>query len=98
ETQLYAFDRLHEQLAEAEEQRRALADALRIAHRRYARGYGSFLDELLAQRNLYAVQLQLIQLRADRLNTELSVIKALGGGWSVQELGNVQGMREARRP
>jgi NodT family efflux transporter outer membrane factor (OMF) lipoprotein len=98
ETQLYAFDRLHEQLVQAEEQRRALANALRIAHRRYERGYGSFLDELLAQRNLYAVQLQLIQLRADRLNTELSVIKALGGGWSVQDLDNIQGMREARKP
>jgi outer membrane protein TolC len=71
---------------------------LRIAHRRYERGYGSFLDELLAQRNLYAVELQLIQLRADRLNAELSVIKALGGGWSVRDIENTQGMRNARQP
>jgi outer membrane protein TolC len=98
ETQLYAFDRLHEQLVEAEQQRRALVEALRIAHRRYERGYGSFLDELLAQRNLYAVELQLIQLRADRLNAELSVIKALGGGWSVRDIENTQGMRKTGQP
>ena len=84
ETQLYAYDRLHEQTLQAVEQRRATAESLRVSHRRFEQGYGSFLDELLAQRNLFTVDLQLIQLRADRLNTELAVIKALGGGWKTE--------------
>jgi outer membrane protein, multidrug efflux system len=81
ELQLTAFAKQHEQLMELEAQRRALEKALVTAGRRYREGYASYLDELLAQRNLFNVQQNELQLRADLLTTEIGVYRALGGGW-----------------
>ncbi|WP_217808662.1 efflux transporter outer membrane subunit [Derxia lacustris] len=81
ELQLGARARLDAQLAEVEARRAATADALRIATRRHAEGYASYLDELLAQRSLFAVEQQWLQLRADRLATDVALYRALGGGW-----------------
>jgi outer membrane protein, multidrug efflux system len=59
----------------------AVESALRIAGRRYREGYASYLDELLAQRNLFSVEQQVLQLRTDLLQTEVGLYRALGGGW-----------------
>jgi outer membrane protein, multidrug efflux system len=57
--------------------------ALTAAGKRYREGYASYLDELFAQRNLFAVQRSELQLRAELLATEIGAYKALGGGWSI---------------
>jgi outer membrane protein TolC len=48
-----------------------LQQSLRFAHDRYEAGYASYLEELDAQRNLYAAE----------LDNRVQLYKALGGGW-----------------
>jgi len=81
ETQLTAVSSVAAQLSEAERQSTALEEAFRIAGRRYAEGYSSYLDQLLAERGLYTAQETILQLRADALVAEISLYRALGGGW-----------------
>ncbi|WP_363799768.1 efflux transporter outer membrane subunit [Lysobacter firmicutimachus] len=81
EDALAAIARLREQGEQAEQQRQALAEALRIAHNRYNEGYASYLEELDAQRNLFNAELTVLQLRGEALAAEVNLYKALGGGW-----------------
>jgi multidrug efflux system outer membrane protein len=84
EDQLVGIDRLQQQSVQVEAQRQALADALRIATNRYREGYASYLDQLDAQRNLFSAQQTALQLRADLLNAEVGLYRALGGGWKAE--------------
>jgi outer membrane protein, multidrug efflux system len=86
EAQLTAFARLQEQAVLAEAQRVAVAESLRIAGNRYREGYSSYLEELLAQRNLFTVEQSLLQQRSELLSTAVSVYRALGGGWESPRL------------
>ena len=81
EAQLATYAKVKEQITQAQAQRVAVAEALRIDHSRYREGYVSYLEELLAQRNLFAVEQAMLQLRAELLISEVSVYRALGGGW-----------------
>ena len=82
EDALAAMDRIAEQERDATAQREALAEAYRLSANRYRSGYSPFLDQLEAQRGLLAVDLQLVQIRADRLNAAVSLYQALGGAWT----------------
>jgi outer membrane protein TolC len=82
EDQLAALVYLEEQGRQAEEQRVAVAEALRIARNRYREGYASYLDELDAQRNLFSAEQTVAQLRADVLTAHVNLYRALGGGWA----------------
>jgi len=69
-----------------------------LAQQRYDAGVESYLTVLDAQRELYDAQNQQIQDRLAQLNSEITLYKALGGGWleampqpdiaSQQEAGN----------
>jgi multidrug efflux system outer membrane protein len=66
-------------------QERALSSAQRatvLAQRRYDAGYVSYLEVIDAQRTALSNQRASVQLTAQRLNTSIALIKALGGGWS----------------
>jgi multidrug efflux system outer membrane protein len=66
-------------------QERALSSAHRatvLAQRRYDAGYVSYLEVIDAQRTALSNQRASVQLTAQRLNTSIALIKALGGGWS----------------
>jgi multidrug efflux system outer membrane protein len=78
---LSGVQRLGEQLAEAQLRRQAAAEVLRIAHNRYANGYASYLEELDAQRNSFAAELAVLQLRASLLGAQIDLYRALGGAW-----------------
>jgi len=52
----------------------------RLASRRYQNGVAQFLEVLDAERNLFAAQQTLIQLRGAQLNSLVSLYAALGGG------------------
>lgn len=67
-------------------QRDALAAALRNASNRYRAGYSSYLDQLDTQRNLLTSELSLVQARADRLNSYVTLYQAFGGGWSPDQV------------
>lgn len=82
EDALAAVDRLDAQLALATDQRGTLADALRLATNRYREGYSPYLEQLDAQRQLLAADLNLAQIRADTLSARVQLYQALGGGWN----------------
>ncbi|WP_084691268.1 efflux transporter outer membrane subunit [Sphingomonas sp. SRS2] len=81
EDNLAAVDRLAAQRERLEAQRRAVAETMRHAVNRYRAGYGTYLEQLDAQRNLLNVDLGLVQLRADQLNALIALYQAMGGGW-----------------
>jgi NodT family efflux transporter outer membrane factor (OMF) lipoprotein len=81
EDNLIARQKLAEQTAHIEQQRAAVAEALRHASNRYRAGYSPFLEQLDAQRQLFETELALIQSRADQLTTTVALYQAMGGGW-----------------
>lgn len=60
---------------------KANQESLRIASLRYDAGYATHLDQLDAQRQLFASQLAQIDARQRRLSATVTLYKALGGGW-----------------
>ncbi|AMO24295.1 multidrug efflux RND transporter outer membrane channel subunit OprM [Ramlibacter solisilvae] len=65
-------------------QRAVEAEAVRfkLSELRYNSGVASYLDLLDAQRALYTARLLLVQTRAQQLQSQLLLYKALGGGWT----------------
>lgn len=80
EDQLALIDRLGVQEQALLAQHSAVAEVLRHATNRYRAGYSPYLEQIDAQRALLAVDLALIQLRADRLTAYVALYQALGGG------------------
>jgi len=78
---LSAVARIDAQLAETVLRQQAAAEVLRVAHRRYANGYASYLEELDAQRNAFATDQAVLQLRTAALSARVDLFRALGGGW-----------------
>ena len=91
EDNLAAVARLEEQRARLDAQRVALADALRHATNRYRAGYSPYLEQLDAQRNLLNVELSLVQVRADQVNTLVALYQSMGGGWTPAAPGQLSG-------
>ncbi len=87
---LTAVQRLDEQLAETVQRQQAAAEVLRVAHNRYANGYASYLEELDAQRNGFAADQAVLQLRTAALSARVDLFRALGGGWQSTLLPNRQ--------
>jgi NodT family efflux transporter outer membrane factor (OMF) lipoprotein len=54
----------------------------RLARLRYENGVASYLDLLDAQRSLFAAQQGLVQTRLARLQNQVQLYRALGGGWT----------------
>ncbi len=52
-----------------------------LANARYRQGEDSYLNVLSAQRDLYSAQQGLLQTQYDKLASQISLYKALGGGW-----------------
>ncbi|WMY90914.1 efflux transporter outer membrane subunit [Snodgrassella communis] len=83
EDQLSSSYHLQQQEQALEMERAALANALHHATNRYRSGYSPYLDVLDSQRNLLSIESQLIQNKADYLNSQVSLYQALGGGWTM---------------
>jgi multidrug efflux system outer membrane protein len=73
---------LGEQLEAQESLVAATADTFRLSEIRFRQGAQSYLEVLDAQREMYAAQQALIGVRLTRLANQVSLYKALGGGWS----------------
>jgi multidrug efflux system outer membrane protein len=73
---------LGEQLEAQESLVAATADTFRLSEIRFRQGAQSYLEVLDAQREMYAAQQALIGVRLTRLSNQVSLYKALGGGWS----------------
>ena len=48
---------------------------------RYRNGYSSYLDVLDAQRTLFSVQTNVVQVKNNLLLAQIDLYRALGGGW-----------------
>ncbi|TWI64399.1 NodT family efflux transporter outer membrane factor (OMF) lipoprotein [Pseudoduganella lurida] len=82
ENGLDAVTRLREQVVQNDARRATAAETLRIAHNRYANGYAAYLEELDAQRSLYAADVARLQLRARLLTASVDLYRVMGGGYS----------------
>ena len=78
---LDAITRYQEQLTELQAQQDVAQETLRIAQNRYNNGYSSYLDVLDAQRTLFSVQTNVVQVKNNLLLAQIDLYKALGGGW-----------------
>jgi NodT family efflux transporter outer membrane factor (OMF) lipoprotein len=78
---LTGTQRLAQQTLHATQRREVLKKSLGFAHDRYEAGYASYLEELDAQRNLYAAELEVVRLQQAELDNRVQLYKALGGGW-----------------
>jgi multidrug efflux system outer membrane protein len=78
----------HEKLAAAEAQQArvvaAYQQAVRLSNERYLAGLASYLDVLQAEQQLFPAEIALAQTRFDRLANFVSLYKALGGGWKIE--------------
>lgn len=79
ENALAGLDRLAEQQRFALQRRDVLARSLQYAHDRYEAGYAGYLEELDAQRNLFAQDNELIRIQQTALENRIALIRALGG-------------------
>lgn len=86
----YAEQNKHRILAESV---RANEEAVTLANERYRKGLTSFLDVLVAEKNLYSAQSSLSQSEANLLTNLISLYKALGGGWDASNIKEVMGTR-----
>jgi multidrug efflux system outer membrane protein len=48
---------------------------------RYNFGYTSYLEVIIAENNLFSAEFEESATRAQRLNSVVSLFRALGGGW-----------------
>lgn len=66
------------------QQAQAAADTTRykLSDLRYQNGVASYLDLLDAQRSLFATEQAVVQVRLAQLQNQVTLYKALGGGWS----------------
>ena len=73
---------LGEQVRAQQAQADAEADRFRLADLRYRNGVANYLDVLDAQRALFATQQALAQTQLAQRQSQVTLYKALGGGWT----------------
>lgn len=81
ETALVSTEHLQTKWQRAKAREKVLSQTLGFAKDRYDAGYASYLEELDAQRNLFAVQQEVVRLRQSQLENAVALYQALGGGW-----------------
>jgi NodT family efflux transporter outer membrane factor (OMF) lipoprotein len=100
-TTLTAFQQVEDNLAalrilerEQDQQRQAVAsaqNALQIFTNRYVGGVDTYLNVVIAQQTALANERNDIDILRRRLEADVLLVKALGGGWSTAELPSLKG-------
>ncbi len=100
ETVLTAFGQVEDNLAalrilseETQFQGEAVAQAelaLKLANTRYMNGVTSYLEVVTAQTTALANELLAVELSTRQMTAGVSLIEALGGGWSISDLANLE--------
>jgi multidrug efflux system outer membrane protein len=78
---LATHTRTRQQRGEEEKLVNALSESVRLSNLRYRGGLDSYLQVLDSERDLFAGQLTLAQLRLLELQSVVQLYRALGGGW-----------------
>ncbi len=84
EDSLVAIRTVNDQRKSQEDQVAALRSALNVANLRYQGGVTSYVDVLLAKRNLFDAEFALSSTHRLHLVSVIQLYKALGGGWATQ--------------
>jgi multidrug efflux system outer membrane protein len=63
---------------------KAYGDALDLAEKKFTHGTATYLDVLDAQKAVYGVHVNLQDAASQKLLAQVSLYKALGGGWSIE--------------
>lgn len=84
-----------EKIVAQDEANTALEQVLRLSQVRFDSGYGTYLEVIEAKRALLASRLNLIQLDAAMITNQVSLYKALGGGWERPKENNETVEKEA---
>jgi len=82
ETTLGQVSSLADQERYKRDQVNASAEAFRISELQYREGVTDLLNLLTAQQTLFTAQDELVQIKLARIQADVGLFKALGGGWS----------------
>lgn len=83
---LVTIQKIREEIADNEVRTEAAREYLRLTELRYRGGVVSYLEVLDAQRQLFAAETDLADTRGTQLLAVVQLYRALGGGWSNDEL------------
>jgi multidrug efflux system outer membrane protein len=88
---LVATDQVRELIAQSEVRTGAAAETLRLQRMRYRAGVISYIEVLDAERQLFSAQIDLARAKLSQLQSYIDLYRALGGGWSDEDLQRLQG-------
>ena len=79
-------ERERDLLAEQREALNAALTAQKLAFTLYTGGLDDYLDVVVAQETALSSEIAVVDLKTQRLQASVQLIRALGGGWSTQDL------------
>lgn len=83
---LYSYGATKDLIDSTRENVAALSRALELVELRYSTGYTSYLEVLSMQSALFSAELSLEQAKAARISAAIALYRAMGGGWSEEEI------------
>jgi multidrug efflux system outer membrane protein len=83
---LVTLQKVRERIEQRQVQVAAAGEGLRLSNLRYVGGVADYLEVLDAQRVLFLAETDLARSREDQLLASVQLYRALGGGWSDDEL------------
>ena len=83
---LVVSDKVRDFIAATATRTEAAREVLRLQEKRYRAGVVSYLEVLDAQRQLFTAEIELARARRDRQQSYVDLYRALGGGWSEEEI------------
>jgi multidrug efflux system outer membrane protein len=86
---LVATEQVRELIAQNQVRTNAASETLRLQRMRYRSGVISYIEVLDAERQLFAAQIDLARARLSQVQSYIDLYRALGGGWSDEELGKL---------
>jgi multidrug efflux system outer membrane protein len=86
-TSLVAYQKYGQVETERMREVAAYREAVRLSNVRYGAGLSGYLEVLQAQQQLFPAEIQLAQVRYNRLATLVQLYRTLGGGWQIPDAG-----------
>jgi DNA-binding NarL/FixJ family response regulator len=93
---LIVTDQVRDFIAQSQTRVGAAREVLRLQRMRYRAGVVSFLEVLDAERQLFLAEIELARANLSQLEAYAELYRALGGGWSDQELARLTTLSQAR--
>ncbi len=91
---LSSTEQVRELIAQNEIRNSAARETLRLQQMRYRSGVVSYIEVLDAERQLFAAEIDLAQSQLKQLTSYIELYRALGGGWSEEEIQQMLSMNK----